>query len=248
MPVMDEFREEREALKHGTPQQKFSYFMDYYKWHVIIGVAAVIFVVTTIYQIATQKDTAFYAALVNGLDLENAESYGQSFAEFAGIDTESYSVQFDTTLRIQLNSYDESSVASSQKMAALIASKDIDVLVSDIDIINQYAYNDTFLDLRDFLTEEQFAAYEPYFYYMDLAVYTEKEAAFSSGNFEYVTEYPDPRKPETMEEPVPVGIYLDTAAGLKENYYYSGDVVIGVVGNTTRPETASKFIDFAMEQ
>ena len=29
MPVMDEFKEEREALKHGTPKQKLAYFWDY---------------------------------------------------------------------------------------------------------------------------------------------------------------------------------------------------------------------------
>ena len=35
MAVMDEFKEEREALKRGTPKQKLAYFWYYYKWHVI---------------------------------------------------------------------------------------------------------------------------------------------------------------------------------------------------------------------
>ena len=34
MAVMDEFKEEREALKRGTPKQKLAYFWYYYKWHV----------------------------------------------------------------------------------------------------------------------------------------------------------------------------------------------------------------------
>ena len=38
MAVMDEFKEEREALKRGTPKQKLAYFWYYYKWHVIISV------------------------------------------------------------------------------------------------------------------------------------------------------------------------------------------------------------------
>ena len=33
MAVMDEFKEEREALKNGTPKQKLAYFWYYYKWH-----------------------------------------------------------------------------------------------------------------------------------------------------------------------------------------------------------------------
>ena len=51
MPVMDEFKEERESLKNGTPKQKLTYFWDYYKWHVIVAIVAIIVVVTFIQQI-----------------------------------------------------------------------------------------------------------------------------------------------------------------------------------------------------
>ena len=43
MPVMDEFREERETIKNGTFKQKWQYFCDYYKWHVIIGAFVLIY-------------------------------------------------------------------------------------------------------------------------------------------------------------------------------------------------------------
>lgn len=39
MPVMDEFREEREAMKQKSFKERFSYFCEYYKWHVIGGMA-----------------------------------------------------------------------------------------------------------------------------------------------------------------------------------------------------------------
>ena len=68
MPVMDEFREEREALKHGTLKEKLSYFVYYYKWHVIVSVCAIAAVAVLASQILTRKDTAFYAAMVNGMD------------------------------------------------------------------------------------------------------------------------------------------------------------------------------------
>ena len=35
MPVMDEFREEREAIKNAGWDYKLKYFWDYYKWFVI---------------------------------------------------------------------------------------------------------------------------------------------------------------------------------------------------------------------
>lgn len=37
MPVMDEFREEREAMKQKSFKERFLYFCEYYKWHVIGG-------------------------------------------------------------------------------------------------------------------------------------------------------------------------------------------------------------------
>ena len=65
MPVMDEFKEEREALKHGTLKQKWQYFLDYYKWFVIVGVLILIFAGSFLYQLITRKERAIFAALVN---------------------------------------------------------------------------------------------------------------------------------------------------------------------------------------
>ena len=52
MPVMDEFKEEREKIKTASPEQKWKYFKDYYlKWVIAggIGVALLIsFIVSCI--------------------------------------------------------------------------------------------------------------------------------------------------------------------------------------------------------
>ena len=65
MPVMDEFKKEREAMKNGTPKQKLAYFWDYYKWHVIISVIVLVTAVSFIYQAVTRKSVALYALLLN---------------------------------------------------------------------------------------------------------------------------------------------------------------------------------------
>ena len=36
MPVMDEFKEERAAMKNGTPKEKNPYFYYYYNWYYIV--------------------------------------------------------------------------------------------------------------------------------------------------------------------------------------------------------------------
>ena len=65
MAVMDEFREEREAMKNGTRKQKLEYFWCYYKWHVICTVAAIAIISSFIYEGVTRKDIALYATFLN---------------------------------------------------------------------------------------------------------------------------------------------------------------------------------------
>ena len=65
MAVMDEFKEEREALKNGTPKQKLAYFWYYYKWHVIIALVVIIMIVSFVKQLTDRKDPAFYAVMLN---------------------------------------------------------------------------------------------------------------------------------------------------------------------------------------
>lgn len=251
MPVMDEFKEEREALKHGTPKEKFSYFMDYYKWHVVIAVAAIAFIVSLVTQILTRKDIVFYAAMINGAELETAEEFKHTFAEYASIDLEKNDILFDTSVRININdtsSYNPDAMASNEKLMVYVASGEVDAFVTDPDTLVQYAYNEFFLNLRTLLTPEQIAAYEPYFYYVDQAVIDEIKAAQDAMDLDYVPVYPDSSDPDAMKNPVPIGICLTASSSLRENFYYtSEDLIVSVVANSKRPETASKFIDFLLQ-
>ena len=119
MPVMDEFKEEREALKHGTLKQKWQYFLDYYKWFVIVGVLILIFAGSFLYQLITRKERAIFAALVNAYELEPAAAYPETFAEYAGIDLEEYDVFFDSSMYLDssnLAAVDENTMATTQKL------------------------------------------------------------------------------------------------------------------------------------
>lgn len=249
MAVMDEFREEREALKNGTLKQKLSYFVYYYKWHVIVTVLSVILVVSLIVQMVTRKDTAFYVCMLN-TSPQNAEQYTADFAEFAEIDLNTYNVIFDTSMSIsQGEILDQDTVASTEKLMVYIAASELDVMVTDEASIQEYANAEYFFDLREFLTPEQVEQCEPYFYYVDWKVVEEWRAAIDNFDQSYVPSYPDPRKPEEMEQPVPVGIYLDKSEALKRSFYFlSDDVVLTVFRSTTKPETALKFVDFLMKE
>ena len=152
MPVMDEFREEREALKHGTLKQKFRYFLDYYKWYVVAAVAIVGFAASMIYNMVTRKDMAFSVSLINAFDIGSGDEYLASFAEYAGIDTEEFDIMADSSMQIDYTSANQNTAASIQKLMVLVAAGEIDALLSDEAVIEQYAYSETFYDLRDVLT------------------------------------------------------------------------------------------------
>ena len=251
MPVMDEFKEERAALKNGTLKEKLSYFMEYYKWHVVAAVAIIVFVVSMLHHLLTSKDSAFYAAFINSFPIESSEEHVQGFAQYAGIDLNTYSVLIDDTLHLDFESPSQDSLASSQKLMAYLAASEIDVFLSNEAVIQQYAYNESFHDLRDILTQEQIDRYEPYFFYLDQTVADAVQNALANPDFDYdhTPDIPNPWNPEAMDQPIPVGISLESAASLSEIYYFGedGPAVIAVVTNSPHPETPIKYIEYLLD-
>lgn len=250
MAVMDEFKEEREALKHGTPKQKFTYFMDYYKWYVIIAVIIIIAGIYTVREIMNRKDTALYTCLLNTIELEPAEQYNADFAEAIGLDTDAFQLIFDASTWIDINSMDENTMANSQKLMAHLAAGELDIMITDSDSLTNYAYQDSFLTMEELLSPEQYEKYEPSFYYIDLATLEEWNAYVSDPDnltLDVSFDFPDPRKPEEMESPLAIGIFLDECGELRNCYHFqSDDVVFSAFGNTSRKETVLQYLEYLM--
>lgn len=247
MPVMDEFKEERAAMKNGTPKQKLAYFFDYYKWYVVAGVVVVIFIGSIIHNIVTHKDTAFYAMLINSVPVNFSEDTDdtEAFAAYAGIDTEEYQVFYDTSAQIGIDAGTD--YQTLQQIMVHITAADLDVMVSDTDSLMRYAYLGDFHDLRDLLTPEQLEKCGDSFFYIDKAVLDEVEAARKDYDQEYEPDYGDPRHPEDMREPVPVGVYLGAGCPLLQDYIFREESPAAcVLVNTRHPETSARFIEFLM--
>lgn len=222
MPVMDEFRKEREELKQKSLKERLSYFIYYYKWHTVAVVALIAMTVSIVTNIVTRKDSAFYVCLLNTLDTSQSEEYVQSFAEYAGIDTKEYEVTFDTSMMISDDGRDEISIATYQRLTVYTAAGDMDALIAPPEIMERYAAEEVFYDLRDLLTPEETALYAPYFYYV-----TDRETGNS----------------------IPIGIRLDSCQRLKENYLLgSNEMLVGVYINSKNVGNAVKFIEFIMQE
>lgn len=249
MAVMDEFKEERAALKNAGFKKKLGYFLDYYKWYVIGTLIVLIGAGSIIYEVATAKDTAFYAVMLNATQLETADGFNQDFCEYANIDTDKYETFFDTSIRLTNDpGMADVNMTSMQKLAVYVAAAEVDIMLGDSETMQKYANSSSFYDLREILSPEKLEQYAPYFYYVDMATVREIEAAQDALDEEYVPVYKNPRKPEEMEEPVPVGLLIESSR-LKEAYYFRGeDLVLGVYGNTTHLDAALSYIDYLFSQ
>lgn len=251
MPVMDEFKKERnEILKNGSWKEKVNYFIYYYKWHVVIVVVLIAVILSIGTSILNHKDYAFYGLFLNSADLdEEDEQFLTDFISYASINTEEYDTTIDTSLYISQDSYDETSMSSTQKIMVYTAAGELDVMVSDTESLEQYANNETFYNLYEILTEEQIAKYSPYFYYIDQSVVDEVAQIREENDNEYLPEYPDPSKPEEMETPIPVAIYVSDSQKLNGSYAFRTDTVaLGIIGNTKHLDTAIQFIEYLLSE
>ena len=139
MPVMDEFREEREAIKQKSLKERFQYFLDYYKWHVIGGVVLIACAISLVHSVATRKEWAFYGAFVNAYQTPQYDAFREDFADRADIDLKEYDVLFDTNMYITDNAFDQGNVDATERLAVYIAAGDVDVMASGPLVINRYA-------------------------------------------------------------------------------------------------------------
>lgn len=248
MAVMDEFKKEREAMKNGTPKEKLAYFWYYYKWYVIVGIAVVVFLVSFIYEMVTQKQQVFNGTFINSWEQDGSQEYMQGFVDANGIDTDKYDVYIDTSIFISDSSMDETSMNSAQKLMVYMAANEIDVIASDLITFVNYANSNSFCDLRDVLSPEEIKKYEPYFYYIDQSAVDKKDAAIDAMDESYVPNFPDPTKPEEMVEPIPVGLFVDSNLSFHDAYLFSDKTVImGVVVSSHRQGTAVDFINYVFE-
>lgn len=246
MPVMDEFREEREAIRHGTAKQKYQYFKDYYRIPLIIILVALLFLGTLVYQIVSNRDPVFYAVMLNCISPEEHDWLIGEFADYAGIDTEKNDIQIDTGARFTIDSMDEDSYVTIQRLGAYSSIGQLDVMLGGGDAFAYFAGTGYFLDLRTLLTEEQLQKYEPYLYYIDAALEVNYDPT-KSGSLLYA----DPRRPEEMEDPVPIGIYVDSSQKLKDAFVFQNaedGIVLSVYSTTQHPDNAIAFLEYLLDE
>lgn len=265
MAVRDEIREERKKLKGQGFKAYLEYFWDYYKIHTIAAVVIIIMLISIIKDVTNNKPYAFYAIMLNSGASMAEDVFEERFAEYAGIDTQHYECMVDTSASFDPLVLDQMTVATSQKIMAVLASKELDVMAGDIKVMLHYGNQETFLDLRTVYTDDELKSLEDRLIYVDQAYLDylnsdEYQTYLSTGKFDennnfavkadnynktYVYEL---ESPDAMENPIPVAIRLEGSSIIEETSAYNGqDAAVAVIINTQHPDTAREFIEFLLQ-
>lgn len=256
--VRDEIKEQKLKARDMSFKGKLHYFWYYYKVHTIVGIIAVFFLSTLTRDILTSKDFCFYGIMLNSQQLSD-DALETSFSEYAELDTEKFECFIDTDSTLNYSTMTEFDMATSQKLIALVQTKDLDAVVFDSEIFNNYSNSEMFLDLSTVFTANELAKYKDNLYYIDYAVIeaansdvnydndniisTEEDAAYTMEDI--LAEAETHRHPENMEKPIPVGIFMnDSPFAVKSDAYGDFEAIYGIGATTTRVDTAKQYLEY----
>lgn len=252
MALHDEIKEQKGKLAGKSFREKLDYFWYYYKVHTFVVIFVIIVGAFFIKDAITAKDYAFTATLLNAYASSTQSDLETDFAEYAGIDTDTYNCFIDTAAILSYDAMSQMDFAVSQRITAMSQTNSLDVLISDSDPFSNFALGMMFLDLREELTAEEFQKYEKDFFYIDAAAIDKADDEIvydESGMIQIVDTSVDHSNPETMEDPIPVGIYLHSSPKLAEwNCYTAGETpILGFVYSSEQKDTSHLFLKYLTE-
>lgn len=251
MKLIENLKTSWKTIMEQPKEERFSYFWDYYKWPAIIAVVLVIALISTVFSVINRKETVFTGYILNSTATAKDEEFLQAFFDYAGLDSETQEAAIYTDMYLHAGQSQKNAEVF-QRIMAGIAINDADFIVGQAEPFRMCAYNTSriFADLRNFLDAETLEKYADRLYYIDGAIVEKLSAPVGESVNTAGLIYPNPGKPENMEDPIPVGIAVGDREGLRASYYYSPDTVlyIGVIVNTQRPELMKQFIEYIFSE
>ena len=194
------------------------------------------------------KEFVFNGVLLNTFgDDAVMQEFKDNFAKEYELDTDNYELLMDTSLRLDMEAYDEGSRATLSRVLASLSVGDLDFIIADPAAFEYYATSATFYDLREILSTEKLTALEDYIFYVDQAEIDRRMSdAYAD---DYTPKEYDHRDPDSMEKPIPVGLYIHETPKVSTTFVFKDNqAVIGIPPSTARLETSLHFIDYIFEK
>ena len=225
MAKMDEFREEREAMKHAPLKERIAYFWEYNKLETFLVVFGVICIVSITTTILNRKEEVLSGMVLNRFWLEAeglaCEEFVESYLSYREYDSEEYDLLLNGSLTYIAGDEEgaiEENVNSSQVIAAQLTAGALDFMIADDDAILDFDTSEYFWDLRNIFTEEELKEYEERFIY------------------------------STRDESIPVAIDVTDSQCLSEIYAVQHETLgIALFGNAPHEEEFKYFVEYIIE-
>lgn len=232
-------------LKDKPLKEKLEHIFTYYRGPILGVMIALMLCGYLIFHFATAKEESLNVVCLNAFaEAEETDLFCREFAQAAGIDPEKETVRLNMGMVVS-DALPTEIYEAIQALSAQVAAGTVDVMVGDLDAMGIFLYQDYFCDLTQVLTPQQLTQLQDSLLYIDL-VYMEAKL---SGE-EVPTPFPDPTKPEEMEQPVPVALLLPQENSFRQMCYGSitTPIVVGLVVNSDNTQNALAFLDYILPE
>lgn len=226
MGIREEIAEQQNKLKTMTAKERRNYIWYYYRYHIIIGVLSVALIIyLAVDLVLALRPYAVYAVATNTSVPYMNSDFEDGYAEYAGIDTDTYQIGFDYSNDFIQDGLDYPSTSIIMQIKTMATDGQLDILIcSESDLV--YFANDGILseDVTSLLPEDILNAVEDNLFYYK----------FDDGVVACL------------------GFYIDDAPGFQKIGLYANDTeqrhVLTVLPNAPQPENAAQFIRYIYEE
>ncbi len=244
-------KKQKESFAKMTPGQKLSYIFGYYKWHILAAVAFVIIVTSVTRDLINGNRPVFVnILLVNASPwFDPEERLKGDIASRFNVNTDEYRIDIDSSVTIgDPQEMSPVSVASAQKLMALYAAGETDVMIAPESVIDIYLQAGIFADPTAFLSESELKALESKGYELCYRKQSEMSDEDTAAAADAGISQP------SEDRDVCVGIIVDNSSYLKEIGAFSGfsehdktHVIFTFSPVSPHPENAAAFLKMITE-
>ena len=225
------------AYKKMRPAEKLDYIVSYYKGQLILICLALFILVWIIVHFAMKKEPVLYLGLLNlSVSDETVELLTKEFLEEQGYNPGKYEVVFYPALYISEDpaaQNHEYAYASQLKLMASLNAKTMDLMIMNREAYDILSAGGYLMPLEGFLKGELSGR--------TAGRLVSNTVILSDNDIEHRLDESIPYRAETEEV---ANAILISAFPRFARAEFSGDVYLGVIGNSERTEAVLQYIDY----
>jgi len=222
---MDEFREEREAMKNAPLKDRIAYFWEYNKLETFLVVFGTICIISIATSIMNRKEEVLSGVVLNRFWLQQeglgCEEFINDYLEYREYDPDEYDLVLNTAMTYIAGDTEgvlEENVNSSQVIAASLTAGALDFMIADDAAILEFDNTEYFHDLRNIFTEDELKSYD------DFLIYSGRD------------------------DSIPVAIDITNSECVSEIYAVQHDTLgIALFGNASHVDEFKYFVEYIVE-